>query len=118
MVRGINVLRVLQNLGEQIARSNAQRSGDGVQSETALRPGRRDRSWVQVQRFLEVRAARTDVSNAREDVSGQLTFDGQVPVVIGGDLVFVGRVPAQIEAAKGKRRVLRRRKRSGEQICL
>src|SRR5216684_106235 len=51
VVRRINVLRVLLNLGKQVARRNTQRSHDGVQPEGAYRPTRGDRSRIQVQRF-------------------------------------------------------------------
>src|SRR6185369_6388132 len=56
--------------------------------------------------------------HAQQNVGRHLALDTQVPVVDRRNLVVLRRIPAQIKAAESKRRVRRRRERSGKQIRL
>src|SRR5579859_2709787 len=118
VVRGVYVLGVLLNRAKQVARSDAQGSDDGIQPEGALRPGGGEGRRIQVQGLREMRAVRTDVGGAHEDVRGQLVLDAKIPVINSRHLIVMVGVPAQVEAAKGKCRVRGRGKGSRKEICL
>src|SRR5579864_881545 len=117
MVVRIDVLHVLLHLREQIVWQSLCRR-DGIQSQRTLFTDGGERCGVQVQSLRQMITALSDVSYTRQNVRWKLMFQGKVEVVDSWNLIFVIRVPAQIETTGGERSVRRRREGRWKQIGL
>src|ERR1700730_14837906 len=109
LVIGVDVLKVLLDGAEQgtvggraTEEGFGNSGGDCIQSERSTYRGTSDWPRIQVQGLGQMAAVRGDISSAEQNIGWQLAFDCQVPVVQGGRLIFVSRVPAQYERAHAK----------------